>query len=262
MQSADSPNEQSQTVSRSPEAHNPPASPLPEAGLSDFAAAIESAVERNADLSAQAGGASTMKPRPQAVTVPDDIDLHPLKWYETDFLGRVKRRDDGSPIKRPHRPAKPKPGDKLVGGGIWTADGPKPKGGDTAKAPEAQTSAVVIDAPQSVNRDADALGPEAGEVVTEAIFNCAEAIHGDKAKPTEAERTSIKRAAGRVLGGVHLHPALALVILGGVYLLRIRLLNRKDKPRGTTTDASADRGANTEREDGLRASPGPWKYAH
>lgn len=181
-------------------------------------------------------------PSPQAGKLSDADKRLPLRAFELDGEGRIKFRADGTPIKKPHRPPKPKPGEKLADGSIF-------EGGSKVEKPKAAKPAgskVVTPQPAepvtpSPGQSPDALGDDAGDVLTDGIDMIAETWIGQNGKMTDAEKTTIKKQMNRTVGGLRIPASLALGLFLCIYGLRVlRSIPRKPKQPKQPKEAEAD----------------------
>ncbi|MBL4699718.1 MAG: hypothetical protein JKX85_00535 [Phycisphaeraceae bacterium] len=152
------------------------------------------------------------------VVNPKDINLQPIKWFETNMFGKVKLDSQGNPKRRNGRPKKPRNGDKLVNGGTW---------------PPATASTVQDDNASTINQgqgqqpEPEAkkmdLGEEAGEVLSDHLERIGQAMGGENGKPTPAEKKVLAKAMSATLGTWSVWPPLALLVFAGLYLARVKI---------------------------------------
>ena len=174
----------------------------------------------------------------EPVVNPKDINLQPIKWFETNMFGKIKLDAQGNPKRRNGRPKKPRKGDKLVNGGTW---------------PPATASTVQDDNASTINHDQGQgqpepeakkmdLGEEAGEVLSDHLERIGQAMGGENGKPTAAEKKVLAKAMSATLGSWNVWPPLALLVFAGLYLARVKITSvlttqndKGTKPNGSQT---------------------------
>ena len=107
------------------------------------------------------------------------------------------------------------------------------------------------------------MGPEAGRVITDGVFNFATKRGGDKWKPSDSEREMISKAAAGATDGRHVPWWLALVLAVGFYAAaRVGLDKVKKEKQGTVkngVDKHGDNRADAIGKNTLRKADG-WTF--
>lgn len=177
---------------------NQPAEPVDgDAAIVDSAEQTVQAIDHNAALAGDGDG---------------KWRAEPASNFVRDGRGRFAVGPGGEPARRGGRPRK-------------SARQNEPLAGDTVtdKAPDA-----VDPGPAAAASDADTLGADAGDVLTDLADNAARAIN-PKLAMHAGEKKSIANAATQVAHGRRLWPSVALLLFGLAWLLRLGIENKPAK---------------------------------
>lgn len=203
------------------------------------------------DAGLAAAAADTISGLDKAAPVKPDWKLQPVSNFELDAQGRVKLWN-GKPKPQSGRPRKPRPGDRLAGEAetVELAGGPAlptpaeaPAAGDLGGGvvdPDAGGAAGAAGGQEAAAEPGGVeLGPEAAELAADALFNAAEALAGEKAKPTPKEAAAIKARTKAVIGQWRVWEPLALVVLVGVWIGRVWIQQQRQQQQGGGTSDPA-----------------------
>lgn len=201
---------------------DPVISSVENVGISETASEVQKETAKNIALDATAAGVA------QPVEGGDGWKREPVDNFKQDASGNVVMRD-GKPVRRfPGKPRKAKPGDRLAGGGVM--DGEAQNDISFVSVPEAVSGPGGDEGPLPPGQD-ESMGTEAGEVVSDLILNTADAVGGEKVKPTTAEREAIRKHAGRALGGAVLSPWTALAVIVAGWAVRVVVQKRSERAK-------------------------------
>ncbi len=158
--------------------------------------------------------------------------------------GKFARKNTAEPVEKPQNTEKPQPQPQADNGG----------GDGFVRVPMDQTA----EQPSGV-----AMGPEAGRVITDGVFNFATKRGGDKWKPSDSEREMISKAAAGATDGRRVPWWLALVLAVGFYAAaRVGLDKVKKEKQGTVkngVDKHGDNRADAIGKNTLRKADG-WTF--
>ncbi len=120
---------------------------------------------------------------------------------------------------------------------------------------------VPTDPQPEQQRTGVSMGPEAGRVISDGIFNFAQKRGGEKWKPTDSEREMVGKAAAGATDGRHVPWWLALVLAVGFYAMaRIGLDKAKKESGKNGVNEHSDNRSDTKRKDSVRKEDG-WAFA-
>jgi hypothetical protein len=194
--------------------------------------------------------AGLAKETPPAAPVGDAWRQEPAANFEQDQAGAVLLFN-GSPRRRGGRPRKPRAGDTLAGAKTVDAQAAAPPAAGIVD-PDVTAGSNAINGDAGPGPAGEPLGPEAADVLTDAIFTAAEAVGGAKAKPKPKEAEAIKAHARATLGTWHVWQPLALVIFIGLWMGRV-WIEHKQKGGAAGDPSHPDPRANADR----KVNPGP-----
>lgn len=183
-------------------------------------------------------------------------ESEPLANFQTDQHGGLILDSSGKPKRRGGKPRKAKPGDKLAGGGVA---GDQVEASPTVWTPGQGDSTDETQGETQTTEEKPKLGPAAGKVIADKLFSTAEAIGGEKWKPTKDEREFIETASAETLGGVSLPWWLAMFVGVSLYVVA-RVVKNKAEQQGAAAHGLDSRGnhrADTERENRPSSQTGP-----
>jgi hypothetical protein len=221
---------------------------IPDAGLLDVAGQANAGISEQLHLHQE----KTKPPKKSdPIPTPGDINLQPIKWFETDMFGRLKRDDQGNPKRRNGRPKNPRKGDKLVGGGTWPPATASTIRDQSTVTPGQPGAATPGDQPKRMD-----LGDEAGEILTDHLNRLGHAIGGEHAEQTPVEKKVMSKALAASLGEWQIWPPLAVLVFGALYLVRVKITSaiesKKQEKQTNERQTHRNPGNNGQRQDSAR----------
>ncbi|MHB1157369.1 MAG: hypothetical protein ACYC26_11105 [Phycisphaerales bacterium] len=238
-------------VSKTPTTENPnpetPAKGFEKVNPDADAALVLAQIDENQRLAENNGSLETNVNSKPA----NKVDKNEAWMYETaenferDGSGKLVIGTDGKPVRRGGRPRKTQPGDLRA---IDLLEGRTTPNATRVEQPRLMLDAGAPDGDvKTVLESDEPVGEEVADVLTDGLFNIVEGVK-PSAKPTDAERASIKKAAGKTLGGMRMPWWLVLGAVTAFYLIRVVQTGKQDQKKDGTDGAHGDIRANADRK--------------